>query len=414
MSIYKKLAEIRKALPQFTKDKQIDNVRFIGDEQLKNALLPLLNEHGVLVIPHASADRDTFDLTLEFVDLDSGDKIQSNMVFPIHERDYQFGGTITLAYKYILLILFNVNTGEENSLHKAINGHKVLETPKLCDIVKKEIEHKTPDYDLGYDSMKELDESASLPKVEKGWDIPKREIQFNDEPPKVSVSENTFGALFTEDKPIPTLPSILETIEEDEDEIPEVEIPETAAAPIIKPNSINLDAKYQALENKIFEDPILNDLPCHPKYIFEMQKGKRRTNKTYRELIIAFLTGGEPEFRAMLIQKYQLTPEDVIDYANRTIATRELIPEVLQNNKKGIEIDIPNKTPRETSQYFKIVEGLQQLEISETQILDAIHLLQDTGKMEDKYRFENKVHVPTFLVNATKSEILLVLNETKR
>jgi hypothetical protein len=87
---------------------------------------------------------------------------------------------------------------------------------------------------------------------------------------------------------------------------------------------------------------------------------------------------------------------------------------VLQNNKKGVEIDIPNKTPRETSQYFKIVEGLQQLEISETQILDAIHLLQDTGKMEDKYRFENKVHVPTFLVNATKTEILLVLNETKR
>jgi hypothetical protein len=406
MSIYKKLAEIRKALPQFTKDKQIDNVRFIGDEQLKNALLPLLNEHGVLVIPHASADRDTFDLTLEFVDLDSGDKIQSNMVFPIHERDYQFGGTITLAYKYILLILFNVNTGEENSLHKAINGHKVLETPKLCDIVKQEIKDKTPDYDLSYDSIKALEDEK--PTI-KG----RPDFQLKEEP-KVSVSENTFGALFTEEKDIPTLPSILETVEEDEDEIPEVEIPETAAAPIIKPNSINLDAKYQALENKIFEDPILNDLPCHPKYIFEMQKGKRRTNKTYRELIIAFLTGGEPEFRAMLIQKYQLTPEDVIDYANRTIATRELIPEVLQNNKKGIEIDIPNKTPRETSQYFKIVEGLQQLEISETQILDAIHLLQDTGKMEDKYRFENKVHVPTFLVNATKSEILLVLNETKR
>jgi hypothetical protein len=406
MSIYKKLAEIRKALPQFTKDKQIDNVRFIGDEQLKNALLPLLNEHGVLVIPHASADRDTFDLTLEFVDLDSGDKIQSNMVFPIHERDYQFGGTITLAYKYILLILFNVNTGEENSLHKAINGHKVLETPKLCDIVKQEIKDKTPDYDLSYDSIKALEDEK--PTI-KG----RPDFQLKEEP-KVSVSENTFGALFTEEKDIPTLPSILETVEEDEDEIPEVEIPETAAAPIIKPNSINLDAKYQALENKIFEDPILNDLPCHPKYIFEMQKGKRRTNKTYRELIIAFLTGGEPEFRAMLIQKYQLTPEDVIDYANRTIATRELIPEVLQNNKKGIEIDIPNKTPRETSQYFKIVEGLQQLEISETQILDAIHLLQDTGKMEDKYRFDNKVHVPTFLVNATKSEILLVLNETKR
>lgn len=405
MSIYKKLAEIRKALPQFTKDQQINGVKFIGDEQLKNALLPLLNEHRVLVIPHASADRDTFDLTLEFVDLDSGDKIQSNMVFPIHERDYQFGGTITLTYKYILLILFNVNTGEENSLHKAINGHKILETPKLCDIVKQEIKDKTPDYDLSYDSIKALEDEK--PTI-KG----RPDFQLKEEP-KVSVSENTFGALFTEDKPIPTLPSIVETVEENI-EIPEVEIPETAAAPIIKPNSSNLDVKYQALENRIFDDPILNDLPCHPKYIFEMQKGKRRTNKTYRELIIAFLTGGEPEFRAMLIQKYQLTPEDVIDYANRTIATREVIPEVLQNNKKGVEIDIPNKTPRETSQYFKIVEGLQQLEISETQILDAIHLLQDTGKMEDKYRFENKVHVPTFLVNATKSEILLVLNETKR
>jgi len=406
MSIYKKLAEIRKALPQFTKDQQINGVKFIGDEQLKNALLPLLNEHRVLVIPHASADRDTFDLTLEFVDLDSGDKIQSNMVFPIHERDYQFGGTITLTYKYILLILFNVNTGEENSLHKAINGYKALETPKLCDIVKQEIKDKTPDYDLSYDSIKALEDEK--PTIKESPDF-----QLKEEP-KVSVSENTFGALFTEEKEIPTLPSILETVEEDNIEIPEVEIPETAAAPIIKPNSSNLDVKYQALENRIFDDPILNDLPCHPKYIFEMQKGKRRTNKTYRELIIAFLTGGEPEFRAMLIQKYQLTPEDVIDYANRTIATRELIPEVLQNNKKGVEIDIPNKTPRETSQYFKIVEGLQQLEISETQILDAIHLLQDTGKMEDKYRFENKVHVPTFLVNATKSEILLVLNETKR
>ena len=406
MSIYKKLAEIRKALPQFTKDQQINGVKFIGDEQLKNALLPLLNEHRVLVIPHASADRDTFDLTLEFVDLDSGDKIQSNMVFPIHERDYQFGGTITLTYKYILLILFNVNTGEENSLHKAINGHKVLETPKLCDIVKQEIKDKTPDYDLSYDSIKALED-------EKPTINGRPDFQLKEEP-KVSVSENTFGALFTEEKEIPTLPSILETVEEDNIEIPEVEIPETAAASIIKPNSSNLDIKYQALENRIFDDPILNDLPCHPKYIFEMQKGKRRTNKTYRELIIAFLTGGEPEFRAMLIQKYQLTPEDVIDYANRTIATRELIPEVLQNNKKGVEIDIPNKTPRETSQYFKIVEGLQQLEISETQILDAIHLLQDTGKMEDKYRFEDKVHVPTFLVNATKTEILLVLNETKR
>ena len=49
MSIYKKLAEIRKALPQFTKDQQINGVKFIGDEQLKNALLPLLNEHRVLV-----------------------------------------------------------------------------------------------------------------------------------------------------------------------------------------------------------------------------------------------------------------------------------------------------------------------------------------------------------------------------
>lgn len=35
MSIYKKLAEIRKALPQFTKDQQINGVKFIGDEQLK-------------------------------------------------------------------------------------------------------------------------------------------------------------------------------------------------------------------------------------------------------------------------------------------------------------------------------------------------------------------------------------------
>jgi hypothetical protein len=194
-------------------------------------------------------------------------------------------------------------------------------------------------------------------------------------------------------------------------------MPETVMddpAPVIKANAANLEQKYQALENRIFEDPILESLPCHPKYIFEMQKGKRRTNKTYRELIIAFLTGGEPEFRAMLIQKYQLTPEDVINFATRVIAERELIPAVFKNTISEVDIDVPTKTPRDVTQYFKITEAINQLGISETQILDAIHLLQDTGKLEDKYRHEDKVHVPTFLINANKNDILLVLNETKR
>jgi hypothetical protein len=413
MSIYSKIAEIRKALPQFRKDQEIGGIKFIGDEQLKNALLPLLNEHGVLVIPHGTADKDTFDLTLELVDLDSGDKMQTNMVFPIHERDYQFGGTITLAYKYILLILFNINTGEENGLNRALKK----ETPTLPKTVVKEIEDKTPDYDLGHDSMKEVEESKEEDfKKKYGIREPLSELP---EVPETKVSVSTdkpnFAALFTEEKEVPTLPSIVETVEDIDDDIDEM--PETVMddpAPVIKANAANLEQKYQALENRIFEDPILESLPCHPKYIFEMQKGKRRTNKTYRELIIAFLTGGEPEFRAMLIQKYQLTPEDVINFATRVIAERELIPAVFKNTISEVDIDVPTKTPRDVTQYFKITEAINQLGISETQILDAIHLLQDTGKLEDKYRHEDKVHVPTFLINANKNDILLVLNETKR
>jgi hypothetical protein len=335
------------------------------------------------------------------------------MVFPIHERDYQFGGTITLAYKYILLILFNINTGEENGLNRALKK----ETPTLPKTVVKEIEDKTPDYDLGHDSMKEVEESKEEDfKKKYGIREPLSELP---EVPETKVSVSTdkpnFAALFTEEKEVPTLPSIVETVEDIDDDIDEM--PETVMddpAPVIKANAANLEQKYQALENRIFEDPILESLPCHPKYIFEMQKGKRRTNKTYRELIIAFLTGGEPEFRAMLIQKYQLTPEDVINFATRVIAERELIPAVFKNTISEVDIDVPTKTPRDVTQYFKITEAINQLGISETQILDAIHLLQDTGKLEDKYRHEDKVHVPTFLINANKNDILLVLNETKR
>ena len=103
MSIYKKILLIRQSLPDFKKDREVDGVKIISDEQMNQALVPLLNTHGVITIPHGQIIGDTFLLEMEFVDTEDDSRCVANMSFPISSRDYHFGATATLAEKYLFI-----------------------------------------------------------------------------------------------------------------------------------------------------------------------------------------------------------------------------------------------------------------------------------------------------------------------
>src|SRR3972149_4348189 len=113
MSIYTKILEIRESLPDFKKDREVDGVKIISDEQMNQALVPLLNAKKIITIPDGNIEGDHFNLSIVFVDTEDDSKFVATMAFPISHRDYHFGATATLTEKYLYKMLFKIHTGED-------------------------------------------------------------------------------------------------------------------------------------------------------------------------------------------------------------------------------------------------------------------------------------------------------------
>lgn len=122
LNIYQRISAIMADISNVAKeDKKVNNqYTFVSHDAVTAALHPLLVEHGVVAVPSVTErtqDGNRTDVTLEttFVNIDNPeDKISIiSFGYGIDQQDKGPGKAVSYAYKYGLLKMFALGTGDD-------------------------------------------------------------------------------------------------------------------------------------------------------------------------------------------------------------------------------------------------------------------------------------------------------------
>jgi len=127
--IYVALFEVQKAAPKVQKDSINPHFgsTYISLNALMEAVLPLLTEHGILVIqyPNAKGDIDALPtMVTRLYHVESGSEIVSETVIPPTDNPQKVGSAITYYRRYALMAMLGLVADEDDDANAAVPARK--------------------------------------------------------------------------------------------------------------------------------------------------------------------------------------------------------------------------------------------------------------------------------------------------
>lgn len=367
MSIYAKILKIRQQLPPFTFDRMEGNVKFISDEQINTKLVPLLNAEGIDTIPHGEIIDNHYKHTIEFVDVESGERFESCISWPIDKRNFEFGSTVTLADKYVYLKLFKINTGEENgrALVPINEQDKASGKEPFMTLVTKEDEILIPDITTVVDEQvfEEITTSSADPLKNLLNTVAKEE--------QLKPIEDVVKPDKKEEEPSELL---MNKINEGGWKI---QIPLHLCLNELKAQE-GLDKLYANLGTMLYGH-VDNDLcPINPYKVID--KLARRSNLKIRRAIVQFRLYGEEAFWKQLTAETSLSKDEIEAKLASPIEPpkEEDIKPIVHKLKLDFEIPEHMGVDRDEEVVFGILQNLIRIGVTKFTIIYAL------GKMKEK------------------------------
>lgn len=120
MDIYAALLEVQKKAPRVQKDAINPHFRstYVTLNAALDAVLPLLNEHGILLVQAPDAD----GLRTELIHPESGTQISSWAEMPKDDNPQKLGSAITYFRRYALMSMLGLVGDEDDDANVASAG----------------------------------------------------------------------------------------------------------------------------------------------------------------------------------------------------------------------------------------------------------------------------------------------------
>lgn len=147
LNIYQRLNAIMNDVKYIQKEeKKVNNqYRFVSHDAVVNACRPSFIKHGVAVIPTVSEySRDgnmtLFKISVDFVNIDNPDDRFTSVSYGqgIDNQDKGVGKAYSYAYKYVLLKVLGLETGDDPERDSI--EHKVASLPSLTPTPEEKME----------------------------------------------------------------------------------------------------------------------------------------------------------------------------------------------------------------------------------------------------------------------------------
>lgn len=135
MSVYKKLHQIQKNRLQVAKTckANLGNGRVYEYASLDDVLavaIPALNAAGLSLVQSVVLVGDTHVVRSEVVDIDTGDKVTSDIAMPVASKWHDFGSGMTYARRYSLSAMLGIACDADDDANVAMESQRHAEPPK--------------------------------------------------------------------------------------------------------------------------------------------------------------------------------------------------------------------------------------------------------------------------------------------
>lgn len=163
-NIYQRLNAIMGDLERVEKEQKKVNGQyaFVSHDTVAAAVRPLLVKHGVLAVPTPeqmtqNGNRTEIILRLDFINIDRPDEVvtTTSLGYGVDGQDKGPGKALSYAYKYAILKMFCVSTGDDPDMHAKAVFRDSQNTTFQAHASKKEVEGLVESLKKCSDSMRE-------------------------------------------------------------------------------------------------------------------------------------------------------------------------------------------------------------------------------------------------------------------
>lgn len=117
-SIKEKLKQVASEIPYLKKDGHVNfnktNFKYVSHESITNALGPILNKYGIIIIPRQSYHDGFLEVIVRFESVDTDEFRESNCLVKIGTTNQDIGAAYSYATKFIYSKMFMIETGDKD------------------------------------------------------------------------------------------------------------------------------------------------------------------------------------------------------------------------------------------------------------------------------------------------------------